>query len=163
MKRVAAFLLLFTLFAFKGDDKKDGPKQPCITQLDGKAYSFTIDSKKPSWTFYFLLYCEGDSLRGVMLGPSMQPGGNPLFFRSYVNNVRIDKDSISFNFIEGQLFRNSFTLSNYNNYGGPLPFGFAAERLFYKGVMKGDSIIDLKCQSKYHACAADSIVLKKMK
>jgi hypothetical protein len=98
-----------------------------------------------------------------MLGPNIQNTSVSLFFRSIVNNIKIVKDTISFNFIQGQLYRNPFTLNTYKNYGGPLSIGFAQERLYYKGVIKGDSIIDLKCQNKDYSCSVDSIVLKKIK
>ncbi|HTA82123.1 MAG TPA: hypothetical protein VK783_04285 [Bacteroidia bacterium] len=162
MKGIAIGLVLFALLAFKGGEKTKS-KQPCVSALDGKAYRYTVVPQRPNWTFYFLFYCEGDSLRGVIMGPTMQTTSNGLFFRAYVNNVRIVSDTVSFNFIEGELYRVPFTLSNYSNYGGPVAFGFAQDRLFYKGVIKGDSMMDLKCQNKYFACGADSLVFWKMK
>jgi hypothetical protein len=161
MKGIIMGLVLFVLFAFKGGEKNNS-KQPCISSLDGKGYRYVVP-QKPNWTFYFLFYCEGDSLRGLIMGPTMQTPSNGLYFRANVNNVKIVKDSVSFNFIEGELYRAPFTLSNYRNYGGPLAVGFAHDRLFYKGVIKGDSVMTLMCQSKYYTCGADSLIFTKMK
>jgi hypothetical protein len=155
-------LILFVLFGFKGGEKNNN-KQACISSLDGKGYSYVVVPQKPNWTFYFLFYCEGDSLRGMIMGPTMQSTSNGLYFRANINNVKIVKDTVSFNFIEGELYRTPFTLTNYRNYGGPLAVGFAHDRLFYKGVLKGDSVMSLKCQNKYYACGADSMIFKKMK
>ena len=163
MKILILCFLLFTLFAFKGGEKNNaGKRQPCITILDNKGYSYRVNNN-PNLAFYFIFYCEGDSMRGAILGPNIQSPSLSLFFRSIVNNIKIEKDTISFNFIQGQLYRYPFTLSTYKNYGGPISVGFAQERLYYKGVMRGDSIIDLKCQNKDYGCSVDSIVLIRTK
>jgi len=163
MKKIIFLFSVMLLFAFKGVDKKTPPMQACLSNLDGKAYSYNINSSKPNWSFYFLFYCEGDSMRAVLLGPNFQGSAGGFFFRSYVNDLSIQKDSISFNFIPGQLYRFPFTLNDYKNYGPPYPAGFSQDRLFYKGIMKGDSIISVHCQNKYYACTVDSICLKKIK
>jgi hypothetical protein len=162
MKGITIGIVLLGLLAFKGGEKNNS-KQPCISSFDGKGYSYVVVPQKPNWTFYFLFYCEGDSLRGMIMGPTMQSTSNGLYFRANINNVKIVKDTVSFNFIEGELYRTPFTLTNYRNYGGPLAVGFAHDRLFYKGVLKGDSVMNLKCQNKYYACGADSMIFKKMK
>jgi len=163
MKALVICLLLGTLFAFKGEQKNNaGKHQPCIAKLDNRGYSYSVNNN-PNLAFYFIFYCEGDSMRGAILGPNIQNTSVSLFFRSIVNNIKIENDTISFNFIQGQLYRSPFTLSTYKNYGGPLSVGFAQERLYYKGVMRGDSIIDLKCQNKDYACSVDSIILIRTK
>jgi hypothetical protein len=162
MKAFIISLLLFTLFAFKGEKKDNSKRQPCLTNLDGKGYSYYVNNRS-DLAFYFIFYCEGDSLRGAILGPNIQNPSVSLYFRTVVNNVKIEKDTVSFNFIQGQLYTSPFTLSSYKNYGGPLSVGFAQERLYYKGIMKGDGMMNLKCQNKDYACSVDSIVFRKIK
>ena len=163
MKRLVFCTVLCVLFAFKKGDDKPGNKQPCLSSFDGKAYSYNVAPKRPGWIFYVIFHCEGDSLRGIILGPTMQLNSVGQFFRANINNVRISKDSVSFNFIEGQLYRVPFTPINYADIGGPPPYGFSRDRRMYKGVMKGDSIIDLKCQDIPYSCITDSIVLREIK
>lgn len=158
MKKVLACAAIIILTAFKGGDGNSiSQKQPCNTKLDGVGFECKTKLDKQNGSFYFMFYCEGDSMRAIIMGPVT----NGKYFRANVNNLELKGDSIAFNFIEGEFYRIPFTLNNYRNYGGPLAVGFSADRIYYKGTMKGDSIIDLKCQDRYYTCATDTLLFRK--
>jgi hypothetical protein len=162
VKYIMLTIIFLVLFAFRGNEK-GGVHQACIPRLDGKVYTYNLDKQKPNWVFSILFYCEGDSLRGAIVGPYVRKAARLYFFRSKINNLKVYDDSISFNFIPGELYTTPFTIRNYDNYSIARYVAFSQDRLFYKGIIRGDSIIDIKCMNKYYACDVDSIVFRKTK
>jgi hypothetical protein len=132
----------------------------CNSSLNGAVYEFQSDPNYPEEKFTLRFTCSEDTLKGEILGPA--PAGEHGLFYFYANSDSLrtdDKNSLEFQFAQGNLYEEQITLVNYKNLKEENASGISKGKVYFKGAIAGDSLI-LKCTSQYYDCYADEMVFK---
>jgi hypothetical protein len=115
-------------------------------KLNGIVFQFNPEGISNDLTFTMIFECKNDSLKGLMFGPDPEGEEGTYYFMTYLNNLAVIDNTISFNFAYGDLYKKPFTLDNYYKDFPNKVLGGSNSIMYYKGKLAGDSIV-LNCDS----------------
>lgn len=132
-------------------------------KLDGSIFQYKYwDDKPEGYGFTIMFHCKSDSVKAMMLGIDPEGEEGVYFFKSDLENIRVNSDSISFTCIQGKLYKKPFTLDNYNKEFSNEKLGFSKNEILYSGKIMTDSIVFL-CDNTNGDCFADTMIFTKKK
>jgi hypothetical protein len=114
-------------------------------KLNGSVYQFNPQGAA-DLTFTMLFECKNDSLKGLMFGPDPEGEEGTYYFMTYLTDLAVSNNTISFYFAYGDLYQKPFTLDNYYKDFPNKVLGGSNSIMNYKGKLAGDSIV-LNCDS----------------
>jgi hypothetical protein len=134
--------------------------QDCLPNLNGAIYQYQSDPNYPEEAFILRFTCSTDTLKGEIIGPDPEGEHGLFFFHANLDSLKTDGlNKLEFQFVQGKLYQKQITLTNYNKLKEEDASGASKGKIYYKGVLSGDSLI-FKCTSQYYDCYADEMVFK---
>jgi len=115
-------------------------------KLSGGVFQFKPKGMSNDLTFTMIFECKNDSLKGLMFGPDPEGEEGTYYFMTYLNDLVVTDNTISFYFAYGDLYKKPFTPDNYYKDFPNKVLGGSNSVMYYKGKLAGDSIV-LNCES----------------
>lgn len=129
-------------------------------KLNGSVFQFNPEGVSNELTFTMIFECKNDSLKGLMFGPDPEGEEGTYYFITYLNDLAVIDNTISFNFAYGNLYKKPFTLNNYYKDFPNKVLGGSNGVMYYKGKLAGDSIV-LNCDSPDQGVCYDKTMVFK--
>lgn len=155
MTRLLPFLLVSFAFLSALGQKMDNGLLSCA-RLNGEVFQYLYRQDIPKHLFTLVFNCNNDTLKGTIFGPDPEGEHGLLFFKSNLDSISLTGNSISFSFVQGDLFDKALTLESYNKPSKQESKGWSSYRLYYKGSLQNDTIAFI-CSSEFYNCYADTM------